>query len=89
MSRQCTQGCRAGSRVVDVRESFLTVRRRRQCRTCGHRWTTYEVIENSAELLEEVKERLEAIQQGAGNAGRAAGHTIDLIRKGKPNGKPT
>lgn len=33
------------SRVVDSRESGDSIRRRRECLTCGHRYTTFERVE--------------------------------------------
>lgn len=39
--------CRSGdSRVVDSREDDAAVRRRRECQSCRHRFTTYERIES-------------------------------------------
>lgn len=93
MSRHCTQGCRSGSRVLDTRETLSTVIRRRVCRSCGHRWTTWEVVENSAVLLEDVKDRLRSIQQSAAQMSNHARYTVELIKgdrkihlRGKPNG---
>ena len=80
MSRHCTQGCRSGSIVVETRETIFTIRRRRKCRSCGTKWTTYEVIENSAELLEDVSVRLGAIQKTAGLMARQAGHSIEVLK---------
>lgn len=38
--------CRAGdSRVIDSRDDATTVRRRRECQSCRHRFTTYERAE--------------------------------------------
>lgn len=36
--------CEASSHVVDTREVSSSIRRRRQCNTCGERFTTYERI---------------------------------------------
>ena len=36
-----------GSKVIDSREQDDSVRRRRECLTCGGRWTTYERAEKS------------------------------------------
>ena len=44
MSRTCTK-CGDLSNVVDSRPSGDVVRRRRECATCGYRWTTYELRE--------------------------------------------
>ena len=42
-------GCQE-DKVIDSRTSRegATIRRRRECLACGHRFTTYEVIENEA-----------------------------------------
>src|SRR5687768_18545404 len=42
-------GCQE-DKVIDSRTSRegATIRRRRECLSCGHRFTTYEVIENEA-----------------------------------------
>ena len=47
---RCTKcGCQE-DKVIDSRTSRegATIRRRRECLTCGHRFTTYEEIENDA-----------------------------------------
>ena len=40
------------SKVVDSRhsEDGLSIRRRRECSRCQHRFTTYEMVENEKEL---------------------------------------
>jgi hypothetical protein len=35
--------CGGESEVIDSREIYGTKRRRRQCKACGLRWSTYEV----------------------------------------------
>lgn len=35
--------CRSGSHVTNSRQTHGTVRRRRECERCGHRWTTREI----------------------------------------------
>ena len=38
-------------KVVDSRDSLKTIRRRRACKSCGHRWTTYEIPSNLWKVL--------------------------------------
>lgn len=35
--------CGADTKVIDTRSDGAEVRRRRECKSCGHRFTTYEV----------------------------------------------
>lgn len=51
-----------GSRLIVDRSS---IRRRRKCNACGHRWSTYEVhedlvsyIENSMKMIDKLKKAL-------------------------------
>ena len=46
---RCTKCGNINDKVIDSRESKdgLSVRRRRECRDCGHRFTTYEHFEHS------------------------------------------
>lgn len=37
------QRCEGKSRVVDTEPQVGRIRRRRQCKECGYRWTTYEI----------------------------------------------
>lgn len=39
----CTR-CDGDTRVIDTRPSMGTERRRRECKVCGHRFTTMEVV---------------------------------------------
>src|SRR5437764_14048269 len=49
-------GCQE-DKVIDSRTSRegATIRRRRECLSCGHRFTTYEAIENENEAILVVK----------------------------------
>ena len=51
----CPECLRTATRVVDSRPSYErgSVTRRRECCTCGYRWTTYEIDADRLELLEE------------------------------------
>lgn len=53
-------GCQE-DKVIDSRTSRegATIRRRRECLQCGHRFTTYEVIENEAITVVKRDDRLE------------------------------
>lgn len=41
------------AKVIDSRADPLLVRRRRQCFSCNHRWTTYEMDRQTIERLKE------------------------------------
>ena len=43
---QCTLCSFSKVRVIDSRSSGATIRRRRECTACGHRYTTYEIVES-------------------------------------------
>jgi len=47
--------CHGESRVVDSRPSNTNTRRRRECLTCKHRWSTMEI---SSELAQTFQDRL-------------------------------
>lgn len=49
----------AQNAVLEVREE----RRRRECTTCHHRWTTFEVTKERLELLERLEGHAAAIAQ--------------------------
>lgn len=44
--------CGAGSRVANSRKHQSTLRRRRVCLLCDHRWTTLEVISTTRDILQ-------------------------------------
>ena len=46
---RCTKCSRTEDKVIDSRESKdgTTIRRRRECLSCGHRFTTYEQLERT------------------------------------------
>ena len=52
-SMQCSKCHHQGSKVVDSRpvEANNSIRRRRECEKCGHRFTTFERIEQSPLLV--------------------------------------
>lgn len=45
--------CECGGQlfVVETRPVRNTVKRRRECKRCGERWTTYEVSAEAAKLI--------------------------------------
>lgn len=48
--------CKNGrTSVIDSRDSGTTIRRRRKCPKCEHRYTTYEVVEGEIALREKQK----------------------------------
>ena len=51
--------CHGESRVVDSRVSNANTRRRRECLTCKHRWSTMEI---SSELAETFQDRLTTLR---------------------------
>jgi len=51
--------CDAETSVIDSRFALGTVRRRRQCDACGHRFTTREVNQEDWESLRESVRRAE------------------------------
>jgi transcriptional repressor NrdR len=57
-------GCQE-DKVIDSRTSRegATIRRRRECLSCGHRFTTYEEIENDAITVVKRDDRREAFSQ--------------------------
>jgi transcriptional regulator NrdR family protein len=55
----------AENAVLEVREE----RRRRECTTCRHRWTTYEVPAERLERLERLEQHAAAIAQELAGAG--------------------
>ncbi len=64
----CCPACDGPTGVVDSRGSAQTVRRRRVCRTCGYRVTTWEMsIGNQADFLE-LLTNLEALNAKAWSA---------------------
>lgn len=49
-----TPDCGGITRVLDSRESGASVRRRRECDSCGVRFTTYEVIAEQAPVRQRI-----------------------------------
>jgi transcriptional repressor NrdR len=53
-------------RVIDSRSSYDSIRRRRLCKRCGTRWTTYERSEESfSAFKEELRRKLSLDFDGA------------------------
>lgn len=40
---KCKECASSGCAVIDSRECEMGTRRRRECQSCGYRWTTYEM----------------------------------------------
>lgn len=53
--------CSADSKVTDCRLTDVSMRRRRECVTCQHRWTTYELAIDMREYVK-VKDIAELLQ---------------------------
>jgi transcriptional regulator NrdR family protein len=51
---QCLKCSRRDSQVIDTRKSKHAIRRRRQCKHCSKRWTTYEMHKERLDLLENI-----------------------------------
>lgn len=49
--------------VVKTKAAQLTIRRRRQCSRCGHRWTTYEGMTNVFDALNRLKQALAPVAE--------------------------
>jgi transcriptional regulator NrdR family protein len=64
----CPECLATATRVVDSRPSYDrgSVCRRRECVTCGCRWTTYEIDKDRLDLLEDCI-RPQAKEQGPGS----------------------
>jgi DNA-directed RNA polymerase subunit RPC12/RpoP len=54
----CPRCACADLRVLNTRNAHGRIIRYRQCRHCGHRLTTYEVIPSDLDLTQPVEERL-------------------------------
>jgi transcriptional regulator NrdR family protein len=61
--------CGAETAVIDSRPALGTVRRRRECTACGHRFTTREVNQEDWENLREAARRA-AVHRRIANAVR-------------------
>jgi transcriptional regulator NrdR family protein len=55
--------CRGSSQVKDSRPVAGTIRRRRSCSVCGHRWTTWETMLNAPRISQHMRRMLTAITQ--------------------------
>ena len=55
--------CQGHSKVTDTRFSdrLQTLRRRRECLTCGKRWSTVEILAETYEKLSAVKTTIEKL----------------------------
>lgn len=47
--------CEGSTRVLETRDTGAGTRRRRECRRCGHRFTTYEVLPTTLLSVAKVK----------------------------------
>jgi transcriptional regulator NrdR family protein len=47
--------CGSPTRVIDSRKAARQVRRRRECKECGQRFTTLEMPQREAEALQELE----------------------------------
>ena len=52
---KCPKCGGAKQRITDSRQTGNEVRRRRECRACGHRFTTYELTEIDRAKLEKMQ----------------------------------
>lgn len=75
--RKCN--CGAGSRVIETDEIHFAVRRRRVCRNCGLRWTTYEISKDTYDSLAELFPPLPPSQSVA--------ELVESFKKRNPNVK--
>lgn len=48
--------CGGNTKITDSRGNVESVRRRRECRECGHRFTTIEIEADLLQNLEKAKE---------------------------------
>lgn len=60
--RKCV-ACGGPSRVYDTRETSVTVRRARECKMCGARWTTMEISHQDWLLFSRAHGALEMLQK--------------------------
>jgi transcriptional regulator NrdR family protein len=58
--RRCP-ACTGPSKVYDTRETKDTVRRARECKVCGARWTTMEITHDEWVLMGSVQEMAERV----------------------------
>lgn len=47
----CPRCFARNSAVKDSRPAFQSIRRRRECKSCGHRWTTFEIAADETGLM--------------------------------------
>jgi transcriptional repressor NrdR len=72
------------SRVVDTRDTDDSIRRRRECKNCGRRFTTYETAESlkiTVEKEDGEKEEFdeEKVREGIRNAAKNTGLTEEEV----------
>jgi len=60
---KCIYCEQSGTRVIDTRESQHRVRRRRECKDCGERFTTYEEVESLEIKVEKTDGETEAFDE--------------------------
>lgn len=56
------------SHVYLTKSNSETVRRRRECLRCKHRWTTYETMEQVIAKLAEIRRVISVLQDQCGGA---------------------
>ncbi|MBI4786617.1 MAG: transcriptional repressor NrdR [Chloroflexi bacterium] len=60
---QCPYCAKEQNKVIDTRESDVTIRRRRECISCGRRFTTYERIAQTGLMVIKQDGRREAFDR--------------------------
>ena len=79
--------CHGVTRVVDSREARESVRRRRACRACGHRFTSHEVAaEHVAADRERVAAALRQLAVTLDATAELLRQTSDLLTTPEPRG---
>lgn len=59
----CTRCHSSNTSVLSTDPSGQSIRRRRKCDDCNHRFTTYESTENVAAQLEELRRHLRPVME--------------------------
>lgn len=66
------------------RMKFPVIRRRRRCRECGHRWTTYEVSESQFDTIKKLEFLIVQIETMAREAEKARAALLEILPKEEP-----
>ena len=76
------------SKVIDSRNSIpnnlIFKRRRRECKLCGYRFTTYEILAENAELVKSVMKRTERMLSALNDLKEDAKAIIENLPKSQP-----